>query len=116
MAFMQPDIQHCDYFACDTSIGTEYVPADVIRLPFSVDFTAGGIFDEDSVHWPKLLAALYPYCEGTLVEVCPKTGWLARLSAPGYMDCTDWSPYDTEEEAVAGLKEMYGDDDEQGED
>jgi len=114
MSFMQPEILQCDYFACETDQGTEYVPADVPQLPFSVDFAAGGVFDEDTPNGPKLLAALYPYVQGTLVEVSPKTGWLARLSAPGYMDCTDWTPYDTEEEAVEGLKEMYGDD--EGED
>jgi hypothetical protein len=33
----------------------------------------------------------------------------ARLSAPGYMDCTDWSVFDTVEEAEAYLDDMYGD-------
>lgn len=32
-----------------------------------------------------------------------------RLSAPGYLDCTEWSVFDTEEEAVKYLDEMYGD-------
>ena len=40
-------------------------------------------------------------------------GWFARLSAPGYMDCTEWQgPYETEEEALAGLAETFGDDEE----
>jgi hypothetical protein len=35
-------------------------------------------------------------------------GFYARLSAPGYMDCTDWSgPFETEEEAVAELIKLY---------
>lgn len=38
-------------------------------------------------------------------------GWSARLSAPGYLDCTDWTGvFETEEEAVAALDEMYPDD------
>ncbi len=37
-----------------------------------------------------------------------KHGWLARLSASGYMDCTEWCAYETEEEAKAALVEMYG--------
>ncbi len=33
----------------------------------------------------------------------------ARLSASGYLDCTDWSgPYDSIEDAAAGLLELYG--------
>lgn len=38
-------------------------------------------------------------------------GWYARLSAPGYMDATEWSgPFGTEDEALEALYEMYGDD------
>lgn len=41
-------------------------------------------------------------------------GWFARLSAPGYMDCTEWQgPYETEAEALADLAETFGDDDEE---
>ena len=37
-------------------------------------------------------------------------GWYSRLSAPGYMDCTEWSgPFETELEAVLDLHELYGD-------
>lgn len=33
-----------------------------------------------------------------------------RMSAPGYMDCTEWSgPLETEEEAVAEMLQMYAD-------
>ena len=39
-------------------------------------------------------------------------GWFARLSAPGYLDSTDWmGPFKTEEEAIQALKDQYGDDD-----
>lgn len=37
-------------------------------------------------------------------------GWFCRLSAPGYMDCTDWSgPYESEEEAAQELLSMFAD-------
>ena len=33
-----------------------------------------------------------------------------RMSAPGYMDCTEWSgPFETEEEAVADMLQMCAD-------
>ncbi len=42
-------------------------------------------------------------------EPC-KAGWYARLSAPGYMDCTEWQgPYATESEAARGLFETFAD-------
>ena len=38
-----------------------------------------------------------------------EAGWYARLSAPGYMDCTEWSgPFASEEEALADLVETFG--------
>lgn len=38
-------------------------------------------------------------------------GIYCRLSADGFMDCTDWSgPYATIDEAANALVEMYGDD------
>jgi len=37
-----------------------------------------------------------------------QTGWYGRLSAPGYLDCTDWSgPYSSEREASEALNDMY---------
>ena len=39
-----------------------------------------------------------------------KIGWYQRLSAPGFLDCTEWSgPYPTENEANEALAEMWGD-------
>jgi hypothetical protein len=39
-------------------------------------------------------------------------GYGARLSAPGYLDCTEWSVFDTKEEAEKYLTENYLDEDE----
>jgi hypothetical protein len=36
-------------------------------------------------------------------------GYCARLSAPGYLDCTDWSgPFATEKQALQELAELHG--------
>ena len=64
---------------------------------------------------------IYPHShfnEAWVREQHPKTYSLelrtgkygARMSAPGYLDCTDWTLFDTEEEAMEYLEEMYGDD------
>lgn len=38
-------------------------------------------------------------------------GYYGRLSAPGYLDCTDWTgPFNSPEEALEGLYDLYGDD------
>lgn len=39
-------------------------------------------------------------------------GYGGRMSAPGYLDCTDWAVYDSSEAAEADLDEYYGDEDE----
>ena len=38
-----------------------------------------------------------------------KHGVLCRLSAPGYMDCTEWAAFETREAAEEFLAETYGD-------
>lgn len=36
------------------------------------------------------------------------SGFYARLSAPGYLDCTDWSgPFKTEAEALAHIMDQF---------
>ena len=49
------------------------------------------------------------YCEGTPQSWENIQGYGARLSAPGYMDCTEWCVFDSVEEAEEYLTETYGD-------
>lgn len=49
----------------------------------------------------------FAYQEGKILE--RNAGYFARLSAPGYLDCTEWNgPFETELEAEEYLVEMYG--------
>jgi hypothetical protein len=42
------------------------------------------------------------------VELRPRAGWYARLSAPGYLDATGWQgPYDTFYRALRDLCRTY---------
>ena len=47
------------------------------------------------------------YVEGTIQSWENIQGYGARLSAPGYLDCTEWAVFDTVEEALSYLAEMY---------
>lgn len=95
--FMKPEVYKGKYFEVETNVGTEIVPAEVL------DRGVTAVFVED----------LYDYLEGDPNdpnELCAaKDGWLARLQAPGYLDCTSWSAHKTEKEALDYLEEMYGD-------
>lgn len=87
MAFMEPQIEFMSAYLVETNIGTECVPEDVCDDPTKLE----------------------PYLEGSRIEsVDRKEGWFGRLSAPGYMDCTEWlGPFDTEGEARVALDELY---------
>ena len=99
MGFMQKQIHFDTYFEVETTYGTEIVPGDLI----------GNIAQIRTDHF-------IDYLEGTPLnpdELLEKqSGWLARMSAPGYMDRTSWSAHKTAQEANDYLEEMYGEDDE----
>jgi hypothetical protein len=97
---MQPQIEETDYWEIDTDVGTEIVPADVVSIPAQVDFTVTG--DDE-------LEPFASYCEGEPDQATLRHGWLARLSAPGYMDCTEWSAFSSFEAAADYLLDTYGD-------
>jgi hypothetical protein len=96
---MKPEIFEGEYFQVDTSTGTEIVSAS--------DF---GVLRADVE-----AALLTPYLEGEptdpLEVVQRKSGWLGRMSAPGYMDRTDWNVFDTQWQARTYLIANYQDDD-----
>lgn len=55
---------------------------------------------------PYLIGDPLSYGTGDL-KVERHEGWYSRFSAPGYLDCTDWSgPWPTEGEALAELAEL----------
>ena len=70
----------------------------------------GGIYSNKG-EWDKaypIIGLLHPYCDNTSAwSVTYIKGYGARLSAPGYMDCTEWAVFDTEEEAQEYLVESY---------
>lgn len=93
MSHMVPTIEQAEYYAIETDNGTEIVPLDVCGTVAATadlaDYLQGS--PDDPEEQP---------------ELC--TGWLWRLSAPGYLDCTDWSAADSEEEAARDCLEMFG--------
>ena len=92
MPFMIPQYERSAYVV-ETRDGTECLPASL--FPNSGAELA-----------PHVVA---PYVNGEPTEPAHRSnGWICRLSAPGYMDCTDWSgPYDTLENARLAIVEMY---------
>ena len=94
MAFMQRQItRKSKWYQVETNRGTEFLPDDLVgKSPVLTDFAQ--------------------YCEGTPESFELIEGYGARLSAPGYMDCTEWSVFPTEKEALEYLDEYYPEEEE----
>lgn len=88
MSFMKPQIVQDHWFNISMSEGAFYLPTDV----FGENPDANAFQD---------------YCGGEYLGHELIYGWGARLSAPGYLDCTDWCVFDTEAEAKEYLRETY---------
>ena len=55
---------------------------------------------------------LKQFCEGVPVSWDVIIGYGCRLSAPGYLDCTDWAVFPTVAECNEYLNDMYPEDEE----
>lgn len=96
MSFMQKQITvKQSWWRVETSCGTEFIPVELVRQE------------------PADSSAFEDYCEGQVESWELIQGFGARMSAPGYMDCTEWAVFDTVAEANEYLNEMYGDDEEE---
>ncbi len=97
MSFMKPQVYKGTYFEVDTTEGLQVVPTDVIGRTMNVH-----------------VEALLNYLEGRPLDdeqMCEvQEGWLARMSAPGYLDCTPWSAHASESDAHQFLEQQYGSD------
>lgn len=104
MAFMEPEVIKGRGWEVETSDGTFYVPGMVLEEKASkrtlMQYAPEPISPRATVHrWREV------------------TGYFARLSAPGYLDATDWEFFRTAREAEAWEAEQESDDgDDDGED
>ena len=102
MAFMIPEYAKGKAWSVETESGEgglvleDLVPTKGYRV---------GDFTED----PNLLDALADYVEGgDVVEAHLVQGWFVHLSAPGYMDQTEWDgPFKTKKEAMTHLEDTF---------
>lgn len=100
MAFMEHDItEHQTWILIDGNNGITYLPADVeprivAALSIGQDATAEEL-------------ALDYYDGSQVYSVELTEGYGARLSAPGYMDYTQWTVFDSMEAAYEFLRDEY---------
>lgn len=105
MPHMMPQIMKETWMEIDGPEGTEYIPLDEwAKKKVNDHFSAleSGNKDHPFVKWlTERTINAYFYTHRVF------DGFGARLSAPGYMDCTEWCAFDTEEEARAYLEETF---------
>jgi len=113
MAFMERQItKKLKWIEIDGGFGTTWVPAvDVPEVVAAVEQ-----FGSESAEAKEAAADYYEGSADRIESVSLCEGYGARLSAPGYMDCTEWSVFETEAEAEKDLEENYPDDEEDGTD
>ncbi len=92
---MTPELTGKQWWVCvDGPCGTEYIPADV----------CGRISGDKD----ECFAQVRDYCENRECwSISEVEGYGARLSAPGYLDCTEWMVFESEAEARRELCDMY---------
>lgn len=111
MAFMKPEIteQQNGWQVETRDNGTCYVPGDVVSVPAWLALeqeVLPGDDKLDSAVFDALSAELRDYVPALHIEgIQAIRAYFARLSAPGYLDCTEWCAFKTLKEARASLRE-----------
>ena len=103
--FMQQQItQKMLGWEVDTNEGIYFVPEDVLHVPGYL--VPGQSIQENDIVFDSLAEHVQDYCASGIrsIEICK--GYFARLSAPGYMDCTDWVCCKTVKEAREYLRSI----------
>ena len=114
MAFMQRQVVKGNWLRVETTQGTEFVSIADTSLFVRDSHTLTHPMTEDEKH--AAITKIQQYTEGEPQEWENSTGYGARLSAPGYLDCTPWNVFDTEQEAWDSLTESYPEDEDEDED
>lgn len=97
MAFMVPEVTFDTMYRIGNS-DDGWIPEDV----FGMDYLER-VFDRMSRQGKRSDAV-----GSDTIELERGTGWFARLSASGYLDCTDWEgPFDSESAALESLCDTY---------
>jgi hypothetical protein len=91
---MKPEYRFGTYYIVETGQGDEVVPGILLG--------GEGLRAVDA----RLHLKGEPLDPAEPLKV--QAGWLARLSAPDLLDCTDWTIHRSREEAMSYLIENYG--------
>lgn len=106
--FMLPDIVKGKWAIIDTTEGIYSVNMADCGEPDAWNGSAVN-FGICLANVASYYADYIPCTVDDVTEISQRTGYGARLSASGYMDCTDWCVFETEAEAIDYLIDTYAD-------
>ena len=119
--FMKPQIEFGEWLEVDGACGIEAIPADLVYIPKwmtpDLDYETDCMEEDSDLR--NVLDSVEGFIESDTYDVTSiqlVEGYGARLSAPGYMDCTSWTVFKTREEAEEFLREEYDVEEEETED
>lgn len=114
--FMVPVIEYGDAWIIETKHGGSFiVPARVEGIDEHAK--DGQVYTSASIHGHEHAPCLSVFedympegVSGNIESATVRRGvFLARMSAPGYMDCTEWELHESADEAARSLIENYFD-------
>src|SRR5678815_1826462 len=113
---MKIQTRHGVWYIVEVNGETHYIPPVCVSLEITSGMTVRCPDMDDTLTpemWKHLADTISDYVEvgcdeDSLESVEARECWGAQYHMPGYMDQTDWVLGDTEEEAVAECKELYG--------
>ena len=86
--FMQPEVYEGDYLVIDGTNGTTFLPIDIVEIPKD---WSGSFTNPSNNNFDLLYEKYGDYYNGEINSFEIANGKLYRLSAPGYLNCTDWT-------------------------
>ena len=103
--FMEPQItRHQNWLRVETTEGTEWVSiADTSLFVRNSETVTHPMTDQERT---ETVNKIRPFVNGEPQDWENVMGYGVRLSAPGYLDCTEWAVFETEDEARKYLEEM----------
>jgi hypothetical protein len=99
---MTPQVRYDSWLIVSSELGDEVVPCSLVGCG-----AHSCVVTEDDDTFDELFSLANSFVQGchiTQFEI--RDGWGARLTMPGYLDCTEWTIFRTKEEAEEYLKDL----------
>jgi hypothetical protein len=109
---MKKEIYQGSAYSVDTDNGIVIVPLDIVG---DIGLGEGDYLnDDDGARFEVASNLLLDFVEGEIQSIEKVSGWLGRLSMPGYLDATEWEIGESKQGVSDILNQLYGDDEAAG--